>query len=159
VGALSGREEVAAYASSSTRRVPHFGKSRPVRTVQCQTFSPKWVLRGWVIYPPYPIAALPSLFIQERIFQVASTVMFRGLQYYKILEDEEASSFPHPLRQQLLAGQVTDHYTLPEDWSWRRYLATCIEQNEMRREPEAIMQIIADIRSRVGLQEATWFDI
>ena len=35
---------------------PHFGKGRPVRTVQSQTSSQKWVWRGWLIYPPYPIA-------------------------------------------------------------------------------------------------------
>src|SRR6266566_6528646 len=49
------------------------------------------------------------------------------------------------------------HY--PGHWSWGRLLVTLIENEQIPREPEEIIQIISSLRSRVLLQEATWTDL
>ena len=89
----------------------------------------------------------------------AFDVMFRGLQYYDILDGENASYFPHPIRHALLANQVTQNLHYPGHWSWGRLLVTLIENEQIPREPEEIIQIISSLRSRVLLQEATWTDL
>lgn len=89
----------------------------------------------------------------------AFDVMFRGLQYYDILDGEDTSYFPHPIRHPLLAGQVTQNFYYPGRWSWGRLLVTLIEEEQIDRESEEIIQIISSLRSRVLLQEATWADL
>src|SRR5258708_35822704 len=86
-------------------------------------------------------------------------VMFRGLQYYKILEGAGASYFPHPIRQSLLTGQVDQNFYYPRSWSWGRWLANLIENEQTRREPEEIIQLVANVRNHVLLQGATWVDL
>lgn len=90
----------------------------------------------------------------------AFDVMFRGLQYYRILSPNETFYFPHPIRRPLLGGQnATLYEKFSERWSWGRLIANLVETGRIRKEPDEIAQIVASLRVRVGIKEATWYDL
>jgi hypothetical protein len=92
----------------------------------------------------------------------AFDVTFRGQQYDAILGADGVYYFPHRIRELAYGGQITMQRTRFEGsapWSWGRYLTEAIERSWIPRDAQRVLSIVASLRSRVGMKQATWYGL
>ena len=87
--------------------------------------------------------------------EYAFSVMFRGQAYAE--KFGRAVYFPHPLKQLILKSEEIHGDPEAVAWSWGRLLARQIESGELSGDMEDVFTIIASLRDRVKLHEATWY--
>lgn len=89
----------------------------------------------------------------------AYDVFVRGHQYFEILSGDSIAYFVHPIRRDVLSSCVDRTSEYSRRLSWGSLLSNLLrEDGLLARNPEAVVNVIEMIRTKVHKEHATWYE-